>query len=121
MLWTLTNNWGYAEVDVKNLIDLENERQTAIGKEIFEQLSQGKTFIDSDLATRMLRKVIYSGDGRTKFILTNGFPNTVEHAKEFEKQVSSIAAVIYSAMQDEESVIHVNGGSLSNFNIDTLF
>lgn len=68
----------------------------------------------------MLRKVIYSGDGRDKFILSGKFSFTVEHAKEFERQVSNIAAVIYSAMQYEDSAIHVKG-NLSEFNITTLF
>lgn len=69
---------------------------------------------------RLLRKIIYSGDGRTKFILSGGFPFTVEHAKEFEKHITNIAAVIYSAVQYEDSAIHVRG-SLSEFGIATLF
>ena len=120
MMWTLTNNWGYAEVNVNELISLENERRTPLGREFMEQLAQGKN-VAADAVTRMLRKVVYSGDGRNKYILSGGFPYTVEHAKEFERQVSQIAAVIYSAMQYEDSAIHVNGGSLSKFSIDTLF
>lgn len=119
MMWTLTNNHGYAEVNVNELISLENERRTEIGKVLMTNVATGKN-LPADLINRMLRKVIFSGDGRTKYLLSGGFPFTVEHAKEFERTVSSISAVIYSAMQAEDSSISVRG-QLSDFNIATLF
>lgn len=51
--------------------------------------------IPADLIVKMLKKVVYSGDSRTKYILSGGFPYTIEHMKEFEKSVATIAAVIY--------------------------
>lgn len=119
MTWTLTNNHGYAEINVNEVISLENERKTEIGKQLMAVAQTGK-MIPADIIVRMLRRIIYSGDGRTKFILSGGFPFTVDHAKEFEKHLSSIAAVIYSAMQYEDSAIHVRG-NLSEFSITTLF
>ena len=119
MLETLTANWGYSEVNVNELISLENERKTELGKQLLATVSTGK-MVPSDLIVQLLRKVIYSGDGRNKFILSGGFPFTVDHAKEFEKQVSSLAAVIYSAMVYEDSSVHVKG-NLSDFTITTLF
>lgn len=119
MMWTLTNNHGYAEVNVNELISLENERRTEIGKALLGLVSTGK-MLPAELITRMLRKVVFSGDGRTKYILSGGFPFTVEHAKEFERNVSSISAVIYSAMQAEDSSISIRG-NLAEFNIATLF
>ena len=98
MMWTLTNNHGYADVNVNELISLENERRTEIGKTLLALVSTGK-MLPADLITRMLRRVVFSGDGRTKYILSGGFPFTIDHAKEFERSVSSISAVIYSAMQ----------------------
>lgn len=93
---SLTQNWGYTEINVNELISLENERGTALSKEFLQSASTGK-MIPSDSIVRMLRKVIYSGDGRNKFILSNGFPFTTEQSKEFEKSCASIAALIYSA------------------------
>ena len=119
IMGTLTNNWDYAEVNVNELISLENERRTDIGKQLLAMVSTGK-MIPADLIVQLLRKIIYSGDGRSKFILSGGFPFTVDHAKEFEKHVSTISAVIYSAMQYEDSSVHVRG-SLSDFTITTLF
>ena len=40
--------------------------------------------IPAEMIVRMLRKIIYSGDGRSKFILSS-FPDIIEQAKEFEK------------------------------------
>ena len=114
----MTTNWQYVNVNVNELISLENERGTQFGKEFVSLVSMGK-MIPADLIVKMLRKVIYSGDGRKNYILSGGFPFTVDHAKEFEKSCSSIAAVIYSAMQYEDSVVH--NISLSVFKIDTLF
>ncbi len=119
MIETLTANWGYSEVNVNELISLENERRTELGKQLLSTVATGK-MISSDLIVQLLRKVIYSGDGRNKFILSGGFPFTVDHAKDFEKQVSSLAAVIYSAMVYEDSSVHVKG-NLSDFTITTLF
>ena len=119
ILWTLTNNHGYAEVNVNELVSLENERKTEIGKQLMLHVAQGK-LIPADIMVRLLRKIVYSGDGRTKYILSGGFPFTVEHAKEFENHIANISAVIYSALQYEDSAIHVKG-SLSEFSIATLF
>jgi len=119
MIETLSANWGYSEVNVNELISLENERRTELGKQLLSTVATGK-MISSDLIVQLLRKVIYSGDGRNKFILSGGFPFTVDHAKDFEKQVSSLAAVIYSAMVYEDSSVHVKG-NLSDFTITTLF
>lgn len=40
--------------------------------------------IPAEMIVRMLRKIIYSGDGRNRFILSS-FPDIIEQAKEFEK------------------------------------
>ena len=118
ILQTLTDNWQYAEINVNEVISLESERKTVFGKEFLSMVSTGK-MIPAESIVRMLRRVIFSGDGRTKYILSGGFPFTVDHAKEFEKSCSSIAAVIYSPAPYEEGAIHFN--SLSVYNIDTLF
>lgn len=120
IMYSLTETHGYAELNVNELISLENERRTALGKEFLELTAQGK-IVPADVIIRLLRKVVYSGDGRSKFILSGGFPFTVQHAVEFESHVSQIAAVIYSALQSEDSFVHIASSQLSRFNIDTLF
>lgn len=68
----------------------------------------------------MLKRVIYSGDGRNKFILSGGFPFTVDHLKEFEKIVGTISAVIYPGIKSETGTVHING-TPSRFGLDSLF
>lgn len=43
--------------------------------------------IPAEMIVRMLRKIIYSGNGNNKFILSS-FPDIIEQAKEFEKSCS---------------------------------
>ena len=69
-------NIGFVNLDVNSLIRDENERKTAIGLEFLSMVSAGK-IIPADMIVRMLRKIIYSGDGSTKFILS-GFPDIIE-------------------------------------------
>lgn len=67
---------------------------------------------------KMLRRIIYSGDGRNKFILT-GFPEIIEQAQEFEKSCASITAVIFATTH--EPVVQIKNNNLTLFNIDSLF
>ena len=63
-------------LDVNGLTRDENERKTAIGLEFANTIAAGKV-IPAELNVKMLRRIIYSGDGRKKFILT-GFPEIIE-------------------------------------------
>ena len=65
-----------------------------MGLEFLNMVSQGKV-IPADMIVRMLRKIIYSGDGNYMFILSS-FPDIIEQAREFEKHCASISAIIYS-------------------------
>lgn len=76
------------------LIRDENERRTEIGQEFLAMVQSGK-IIPADTIVRMLRKIIYSGDGRKKFILTS-FPDIIDQAREFERSCASISAIIYT-------------------------
>lgn len=105
-------------LDVNSLIRDENERKTAIGQEFHSLVSAGK-LISADMIVRMLRNIIYSGDGRKKFILS-GFPDVVDQAKEFEKSCSTITAIIYAT--NNEPIVEIkNNNNLTLFNIDSLF
>ena len=74
--------------------------------------------IPAEMIVRMLRKIIYSGDGRTRFILSS-FPDIIEQAKEFEKSCAQIAAIIYATSDDP--VVEIKNNNLTLFNIDALF
>lgn len=80
-------------------------------------VSTGKN-IPVEMIVRMLRRIIYSGDGRKKFILS-GFPDIVEQAKEFERCCATITAVIYAT--SAEPIVEIKNNNLSLFNIDVLF
>jgi len=51
----------------------------------------------------MLRKIIYSGQKNTKFILSY-FPDIIEHVYEFEKSVGTISAVFFTTKEGEIEV-----------------
>lgn len=74
--------------------------------------------IPAEMIVRMLRKIIYSGDGRTRFILSS-FPDIIEQAKEFEKSCAAISAIIYASSDD--AVVEIKNNNLTLFNIDALF
>lgn len=104
-------------MDVNSLIRDENERKTAIGLEFLNMVAAGK-IIPAEMIVRMLRKIIYSGNGRTRFILSS-FPDIIEQAKEFEKSCAQIAAILY--LTGEEGRVEIKNNNLSLFNIDSLF
>ena len=74
----LITELGYFELNLQVLLRDEMERKTEIGKELSSITAAGK-MITEDLKTRLLKKVIYSGNDKTKFIL-NQFPETQKDA-----------------------------------------
>jgi len=51
----------------------------------------------------MLRKIIYSGQKNSLFILSY-FPDIIEHVYEFEKNVGTISAVFFTKKDGETEV-----------------
>ena len=76
MIHTLTNE-GYVKVPVNELISLENERRTEFGRIFMQNIATGK-IIPSEDVVRFLRKVIYSGNGHKKYILSGDFPTSTD-------------------------------------------
>ena len=113
----LITELGYFELNLQVLLRDEMERKTEIGKELSSITAAGK-MITEDLKTRLLKKVIYSGNDKTKFIL-NQFPETQKDAQVFEEQCAKVAAIVYAS--GEEPVVEILGNSLEVFSIDTLF
>ena len=113
----LITDLGYFELNLQVLLRDEMERKTEIGKELSSITAAGK-MITEDLKTRLLKKVIYSGNDKTKFIL-NQFPETQKDAQVFEEQCAKVAAIVYAS--GEEPVVEILGNSLEVFSIDTLF
>jgi hypothetical protein len=108
---------GFVVLEVNNLISEEGQRRTAIGQEFSNLLAAGKSF-PSDIIVRLLRKIIYSGDDRKRFILSS-FPDIIEQAKEFERSCAEISAIIYPTSTDQ--VIEIKNNNLNLFSIDSLF
>lgn len=104
-------------LDVNSLIRDENERKTAIGLEFLNMVAAGK-IIPAEMIVRMLRKIIYSGNGKNRFILSS-FPDIIEQAKEFEKSCAQINAILY--LTGDEGKVEIKNNNLSLFNIDALF
>jgi adenylate kinase family enzyme len=116
-----SERWGYVNLDVNSLIRDENERKTPIGIEFLSMVQSGK-IIPAETIVRMLRKIIYSGDGRKKFILTS-FPDIIDQAKEFERSCAMISAVIYTTndVSPENPIVEIKNNNLTLFNIDAHF
>ena len=68
---------GYVQINVNELISLENERRTALGKEFLQYLSGGKV-IPAEITVKLLKKVMYSGNGQDKYTLTSDFPTNID-------------------------------------------
>lgn len=109
---------GFTNLEVNDLIRNETERRTAVGNELLGMISAGK-IIPANLIVRMLRKIIFSGQKNTKFILTN-FPDIIEHVHEFEENCSKISAVFFTTKQGEVE-LELKNNNLTLFNIDSLF
>jgi len=105
-------------LDVNSLIRDENERKTAIGLEFLNMVAAGK-IIPAEMIVRMLRKIIYAGDGLNTMYILSSFPDIIEQAKEFEKGCATISAIIYASQDD--AVVEIKNNNLTLFNIDALF
>lgn len=120
MMETL-NNEGYVKVPVNELISLENERRTEFGRVFMQNISTGKVIPSEDIV-RFLRKVLYSGDGHKKYILSGDFPTSTEQVKEFEKSCATISAVIYSGTKREDMISYnIPNNMLRVFETKSLF
>lgn len=106
---------------MNDLIQLEVQRQTSVGRVIQDLLNNGKNvWSEPQHIVEILKNIIYSGiDGQDQFLLI-GFPDQIEHATLFEKDCSKISAIIYTTAKGVAHV-EVKGDDLSLLNIDSLF
>jgi adenylate kinase family enzyme len=118
MIQKLTSEHGYTNLEVNSLIRLETERRTPVGQEFLQIVQHGK-IIPADMIVRMLRKIIYSGQSQSKFIL-NGFPDVIEQVNEFEQNCAKISAVFLTSTEGN-NVVEIKNNNLTLFNIDALF
>ena len=118
MISHLVSQHGFINLEVNTLIRFETERRTEVGQEFFSIVSAGK-IIPADMIVKMLRKIIYSGQKQSQFIL-NGFPDINEQVEEFEKDCAKISA-IFLTTNEGEGVVEIKNNNLTLFNIDSLF
>jgi adenylate kinase family enzyme len=120
MMDTLSQE-GYVKVPVNELISLENERKTEFGRIFMQNIATGKV-IPSEEIVQFLRKVLYSGDGHKKYILSGDFPTSTEQVREFEKSCATISAVIYSGTKREDMISYnIPNNMLRTFETKSLF
>lgn len=120
MMQTLTDE-GYVKVPVNELISLENERKTEFGRIFMQNIATGKVIPSEDIV-RFLRKVLYSGNGHKKYILSGDFPTSTEQVKEFERSCATISAVIYSGTKREDMISYnIPNNMLRVFETKSLF
>jgi hypothetical protein len=102
----------------------ERHRSSEIGKQFHTIMSAHKP-VPKELIVAMLKKVIYSGDGRKKFLLT-GFPlipDIIEQVKEFESSCATLSAVIYPANETnaQQPTIEIKNNNLGLFDLEAHF
>lgn len=68
---------GFEELEVSDFVHDEMSRNTALGQE-FTNLYNNAELITADIIIRMLRKVIYTANGKRNRFVISGFPDTVE-------------------------------------------
>jgi len=111
---------GFSILDVKSLVEQEVERQTESGRKIALNMNHGHDCLhDANLVVEVLRHIIYSGNGKDKFLLV-GFPEQIHQANIFEKHCATISAIVYVTPKGQPTV-EVKGNDLSAKNIDSIF
>lgn len=115
---SLTDEQGYMHLNIEELVQGEAERGTGIGKQLNQLISKDQC-LPTDLITKMLNKIIYSGKQDLHKVLLNNYPATVEQASIFEKDVAKMSALIYPTTSDGATV-ELKNKDLSIFSIDSL-
>lgn len=78
---SLCEKHNFIKLEVNQLQSDETNRGTKAGKEFQKLLSTGK-IISANQTVQMLQKIVYSGTGEDRFLLS-GFPDIIEQAEEF--------------------------------------
>jgi len=103
MIKSLTTDHGFVHVDVEAAVRGEAERGTVIGQELSALIGSSQ-IPTNEIITRMLSKVLYCGkDGFDHFILSS-YPGTNDQAEFFEKNCTSLSAIIYPTVGGEATV-----------------
>jgi adenylate kinase family enzyme len=114
----LTQNHGFLNLDIDELVSAEIKRNTVVGAELFSLAKLDKA-IQASVIVKMLNRIIYSGQKcLNKFILSN-FPEQIDQVKQFEDRCARVTAIIYP--QEEQTIIDITNQELNNFNIESFF
>lgn len=117
MIKSLTTEHGYVHVDVEAAVRGEAERGTMVGQELTALIGNAQ-IPTNEIITSMLSKILYCGkDGLNKFILSS-YPGTNDQAEFFEKNCTSLSAIVYPTVGGEATV-NLKNKDLGLFNLDS--
>lgn len=115
---SLTEDHGFIELAVNDLIREESDRRTKLGNRLLHSYSTGQQF-SLDMYVQLLQPIIYAGhESRDKFLLV-GFPETTEQVTAFEEHCATLNAIIFAT--DKGNVVDIKNNETSLFNIDSMF
>ena len=109
----LVNDGGYMHLDVPTLRKEEIARHTLIGNEMMQYVAKGK-ILPAECTIKMLRRIIYSGSGCNKFVLT-GFPEEVEQLKLFEDTCAKVTWEFYLYPEPESALSNFSAASIEAY------
>lgn len=113
MISDLVNAGGYMHLDVSNLRKEETARRTEVGAEMMQFAAKGK-IIPADCTIKMLKRIIYSGSGQQRFVLT-GFPEEVEQLKLLEETCARIDWEFYLHPSEESPLSSYSGACIETY------
>ena len=75
------------QISTGDILRKEIKNNSIIGKEIINDMNNGK-FVDDDVVNKLLKKIVYDDTKKNKLIF-DGYPRTINQAKNLEKLLNS--------------------------------
>jgi len=116
----LVKKYGFVHISTGNLLREEVKKETVLGREINELISNGE-FVSDELVTKLLKKSLSLND---KPFILDGYPRDIEQAHILEELLSGLKIDNYVAIYldvDKEEAIERVLGRLVCTNCNTSF
>ena len=75
------------QISTGDMLREEIKKDTDIGKKIINNMNNGK-FVDDDIVNKLLKKIVFDDTKKNRLIF-DGYPRTIDQAKNLEKLLNS--------------------------------
>lgn len=89
----LARDYNYSHISIGDLLRQEVSKRTSLGSEIESLMKEGQ-MVASGTSIRLLKKAMHASDRLDGFLI-DGFPRTLDQAKEFEQHIAKAKFAIY--------------------------